>query len=82
MQSAFTTTGSEEIQVKCSSTTKIKVKALDVMLGLFRELEHSSTEEITIEALDFKVASAYIIPIIKKQMDSSKNDKIIKLAIA
>lgn len=52
------------------------------MLGLFRELEHSSTEEITIEALDFKVASAYIIPIIKKQMDSSKNDKIIKLAIA
>jgi hypothetical protein len=35
------------------------------MLGLFRELEKSSTEEITIEALDYKVAISYIIPIIK-----------------
>jgi len=58
------------------------VKALNVMLGLFRELEHSSTEEITIEALDFRVASSYIIPIIKRQMESSRNDQLMRLAIA
>lgn len=52
------------------------------MLGLFRELEHSSTEEITIEALDFRVASSYIIPIIKRQMESSRNDQLMRLAIA
>lgn len=38
VQQAFTTTGTDEVNVKCSSTPKIKAKALDVMLGLFRDL--------------------------------------------
>lgn len=35
VQQAFTTTGADEVAVKCSSTSKIKAKALEVMLGLF-----------------------------------------------
>jgi hypothetical protein len=63
-----------DTQAKRGSTSKVKVKALDVMLGLFYELEQANEMEIYIEALDYKVASSYILPIIKRLMDSSKND--------
>jgi len=59
---------------KRGSTSKVKVKALDVLLGLFYELEQANVMEIYIESLDYKVATSYILPIIKKLMDSSKND--------
>lgn len=52
------------------------------MLGLFQELYDSSSDEITIEPLDYKVASSYIIPIIKRQIESSKNDSLMRLFIA
>lgn len=81
IQAAFTTTGTDEVQVKCSSTSKIKTKALNVMIGLFHELEHDVSEDLTIEPLDYKVASSYLIPIIKGQMESSKTDPLMKLAI-
>jgi hypothetical protein len=74
IQAAFTTTGTDDIQVKCSSTSKIKTKALNVMIGLFHELESSSTEDLTIESLDYKVASSYLIPIIKKQLELCNTD--------
>jgi hypothetical protein len=35
------------------------------MLGLFKELEGPSTEQILIEALDYKVYHSYILPIIE-----------------
>ncbi len=35
-----------------------------------------------IEALDYKVASSYILPIVKRLMDSSKTDQLIRHAIA
>lgn len=63
-----------DTQAKRGSTSKVKVKALDVILGLFYELEQANEMEIYIEALDYKVASSYILPIIKRLMDSSKND--------
>ena len=45
------------------------------MIGLFHELESTnSCEDLTIEPLDYKVASSYLIPNIKGQMESSKND--------
>lgn len=53
-----------------------------MMLGLFYELEQANEMEIYIEALDYKVASSYILPIIKRLMDSSKNDQLIRLAVA
>ena len=69
-------------QAKRGSTSKVKVKALDVMLGLFYELEEANEKEIYIEALDYKVGSSYIMQIIKRLMDSSKNDQLIRLAVA
>jgi hypothetical protein len=66
VQEALKTTGIDDSHIKCSSTSKIKVKALDVMLDLFRELYSSKSEEVTIEPLDFRVASSYIIPTIKR----------------
>lgn len=71
-----------DTQAKRGSTSKVKVKALDVMLGLFYELEQANEMEIYIEALDYKVASSYILPIIKRLMDSSKNDQLVRLAVA
>lgn len=86
VQAAFSTTGTDDVQanvhVKCSSTPKIKARALGVMIGLFHELEHSNTAELTIEPLDYKVASSYLIPCIKNQLESNKNDQLIKLVIA
>ena len=54
-----------DVQVKCSSTTKIRTKTLEVILGIFPELENGNTDEITIEPLDYKVASSYILYNIK-----------------
>ena len=62
--------------------SKVKSKGLDVMLGLFRELEGPSTEHIIIEALDYKVYNSYILPIIQKLMESSKGDIMVRHAIA
>ena len=53
-----------------------------MLLGLFFELEKASVQEIFIDPLDYKVASSYILPIIKRLMDSSKNDQLVRLAIA
>jgi len=44
------------------------------MLGLFNELENANEKEIFIETLDYKVASSYILPIIKRLMENSKKD--------
>ena len=54
---------------------------MEVILGIFPELENGKTDEITIEPLDYKVASSYIIYNIKYQLDSSK-DPLIRLVIA
>jgi len=71
----------EDAQNKRGLTSKVKVKALDVMLGLFYELENANEADIYIEALDYKVATSYIMPLITT-LTSSKNDNLVRLAIA
>ena len=62
--------------------SKVKTKALDVILGLFHELGSPSDDDIQIEALDYKVFGNYIMPIIRRLMESSKGDLMIRHAIA
>lgn len=57
------------------------MKALDVMLGLFHELEHANEQQITISALDFKVSTTYILPLVKRLMEL-KGHEIVKTAVA
>ena len=52
---------------------------------MFKEIEHdgvTTDNEITIEPLDYNVFSAYILPIVKRQMEVSKSDRLMKQFIA
>lgn len=79
LKETISTTGADE--GKCSSNSKVKVKALDVILGLFSDLNFKSIDGIIIEALDNKVASYYIYPMIKGLFESSRNDPLVCLAV-
>lgn len=59
LQKAFVVEKEEQV-----NTSKVKVKALEVMLSLFKELETYNTDGIDIGALDYKVFSVYIMPFI------------------
>jgi hypothetical protein len=62
--------------------SKVRAKALDVMLGLFKELEAFQTESLEIEALDYKVFNSYIMPFIRRLIEASKGDIVVRHAIA
>ena len=60
---------------------KTKVVGLDVLLSLFSDLA-GRTDEILVEPFDFKVFQNYLMPIIKRLMDSSQGDSIVRYALA
>jgi hypothetical protein len=51
------------------------------MLGLFHELEHANEQQITISALDFKVSTTYILPLVRRLMEL-KGHELVKTAVA
>ena len=59
----------------------MRVKALEVLLSLFDDLTER-TDMIFIEPFDFKVFQNYILPIVKKLMDQSRGDPLIRHALA
>ena len=61
--------------------SRVKVRALEVLLSLFEDLIEC-TDEIIVQPFDFKVFQNYVMPIIKKLMDSSKGDPMIRHALA
>ena len=63
------------------NNSRVKVKALEVLLSLFDDLI-SRTDMIIIEPFDFKVFQNYILPIVKKLMDQSRGDPMIRHALA
>ena len=52
-----------------------------MLLSLFDDLI-SRTDMIIIEPFDFKVFQNYILPIVKKLMDQSRGDPMIRHALA
>ena len=61
--------------------SRVKVRALEVLLSLFEDLIEC-TDEIIVQPFDFKVFQNYVMPIIKKLMDQSKGDPMIRHALA
>ena len=59
----------------------MRVKALEVLLALFDDLV-DRTDMIIVEPFDFKVIQNYILPIVKKLMDQSRGDPMIRHALA
>ena len=57
------------------------MKALEVLITLFDDLI-DRTDMVIIEPFDFKVFQNYILPIVKKLMDQSREDKLIRHALA
>lgn len=61
--------------------SRVRVKALEVLLALFDDLVER-TDMIIVEPFDFKVFQNYILPIVKKLMDQSRGDPLIRYALA
>ena len=71
--------GSNPQQVR--SHSRVRVKALEVLLSLFDDLL-DLTEQIIIEPFDFKVFQNYILPVVKGLMDQSRGDPLVRNALA
>ena len=52
-----------------------------MLLSLFEDML-DSTDEIVVQPFDFKVFQNYVMPIVKKLMDASKGDPVIRHALA
>ena len=57
------------------------MKSLEVLLALFKDMI-DCTDEIVVQPFDFKVFQNYIMPIIKKLMDQSMGDPLIRYSLA
>ena len=68
VQKVFDSQAEEAGLYSLTSSSKVRVKALQVILSLFDELIDCS-DEVFIEAFDFKLFPNYILPVIKRLMD-------------
>ena len=59
----------------------VKVKAFEVLLSIFDDLI-DRTDQVLIEPFDFKVFQNYILAVVKRLMDQSRGDPLIRYSLA